>query len=88
MPQIGFNSKKVLSTNLIYVGYELKLPFLLETSRCQKNMNLATVQASLGLCWAAVEGAKFGITPQLPPPRHRVALCTLDTAGHRLDITA
>lgn len=48
-------------------------------------MNLATVQVSLGFCWAAVEGAKLGITPQTPDTETDSAP---NTAGHRLDITA
>ena len=68
MPQIGFNCKEVLSTKLIYVHYGLKPPFFLENSRRQQILNLATAQTSLGFCWAAVEGAKIGITRRPPRP--------------------
>lgn len=43
-------------------------------------MNLATAQTSLGFCWAAVEGAKTGITPQ--SPCHTVTLCTEHCRTH------
>ena len=91
-PQIGFNSKKVLSTNLIYVGYELKLPFFTGNQQRPKNYEPGNGTGFsgplLGCCWRCKIWHHTTVPPTPPPQVTLCTLCTLDIEGHRLDITA